>query len=143
MAHQHQTMAQPSCTNMPFRDDVSGNGEHKYETGARRETAEGKGRFDLNSPVARMRRALRSEVGAGKYDDRNWEKGQPLSKYLDHALRHLTLYQMGYRGEDHLAAAGWNIDGLMHTEDQITRGLLPRELDDLPRYVALQEVADA
>lgn len=73
------------------------------------------------------------EHGAVKYGDRNWEKGQPLSRYLDSAIRHLVKFMQGHRDEDHLAAARWNIAGLMHTELMICRGELPSTLDDLQR----------
>ena len=44
-------------------------------------------------------------------------------------------YLEGHRDEDHLAAARWNIGGMIHTEEMIGRGLLPGELDDLPCYL--------
>lgn len=72
------------------------------------------------------------ENGATKYGDRNWEKGQPLSRYIDSAMRHINKFMMGHRDEDHLAAARWNIGALMHTEMMIRMGKLPRKLDDLP-----------
>lgn len=106
----------------------------KHKTGAVRDIRFGKGRYDLISPLATRRRAGVYERGALKYEDRNWEKGMKLSRYLDSAKRHLDQYQEGLRDEDHLAQSGWNIDALMHTEDMIKRGLLPKELDDLPNY---------
>lgn len=80
------------------------------------------------------RDARHMEHGAVKYGDRNWEKGQPLSRYLDSAIRHLVKFMQGHRDEDHLAAARWNIAGLMHTELMIRSGQLPSTLDDLPRW---------
>lgn len=74
------------------------------------------------------------ENGAVKYGDRNWEKGQPLSRYIDSAMRHIQKYMMGFRDEDHLAAARWNLGALMHTERLIRDGLLPKELNDLPSW---------
>jgi len=84
------------------------------------------------SPITMHRDAVHLENGALKYGDRNWEKGQPLSRYLDSALRHLMRFLAGHRDEDHLAAARWNIGALIHTEELIRRGDLPRELNDLP-----------
>ena len=75
------------------------------------------------------------ENGAKKYGDRNWEKGQPQSRFLDSAIRHLMKYLEGHRDEDHLAAARWNIGGMIHVEEMIGRGLLPGELADLPNYL--------
>lgn len=107
----------------------------EFATRSKRDVREGKGRFDLISPIALERLAQWYEAGAKKYDDRNWEKGQPLSRCLDSARRHLNKHLMGHRDEDHLAAAAWNIFAMIHTEDMVRRGLLPSELDDLPNYM--------
>lgn len=104
----------------------------EFTTGSVRDTQEGKGRFDLISPVGLLRLARHYEGGALKYDDRNWEKGQPLSRYLASAYSHLNKFLLGCKEEDHLAAAAWNIFGLIHTQDQVRLGKLPAELDDLP-----------
>lgn len=114
---------------IPLKDS----GERQtWQTGSQRDTREGKGRFDLISPRFLKRLALVLEKGAVKYGDRNWEKGQPLSRYLDSALRHINCYLMGMRDEDHLAQAAWNLHSLIHTQELVWAGLLPPELDDLP-----------
>ena len=100
-----------------------------------RDVATGKGRYDLISPIAMQRLADHYENGATKYDPRNWEKGMPLSVYLDSAERHLTKFREGHREEDHMTAVAWNAFGLVHTEEMIKRGLLPKEFDDLPNYL--------
>lgn len=104
----------------------------EFTTGSRRDTRDGKGRFDLLPPRALARLARHFEGGAVKYGDRNWEKGQPLSRYFDSALRHLFKYIQGERDEDHLIAAGWNILCLAETEQRIAEDQLPKELNDLP-----------
>jgi hypothetical protein len=103
-----------------------------FETGAVREIVPGKGRYDLISPRAMHRLALRLEQGAVKYSDRNWEKGIPLSSFLNSAFRHLYQFLDGDKTEDHLAAALWNIHSLIHTEEMIAEGQLPASLNDLP-----------
>lgn len=103
-----------------------------FDTGSRRDTREGKGRYDLMSPIVLERDARHLEFGAKKYGERNWEKGQPLCRYIDSALRHIYKYLSGERDEDHLAAARWNLGALIHTEEMIARGVLPKELHDLP-----------
>jgi hypothetical protein len=112
----------------------SGKPHTEYQTGSKRDNREGKGRFDLLSPFVMARDARHMENGAKKYGDRNWEKGQPLSAYLDSAMRHLSKFHMGCSAEDHLAAARWNIGCIMHTMEMIERGVLPKELNDLPNY---------
>jgi len=113
-----------------------------FSTGSVRDAATGKGRYDLISPLAIHRLALRCEGGADHYGDRNWEKGQPQGSLLSSAMRHLGKHLMGYRDEDHLAAAMWNIMCMMHNEHQFEREMLPAELDDLPCYVTDEERTD-
>lgn len=122
----------PAFVGFDLKDSGS---RREFSTGSVRDAATGKGRYDLVSPLALERLAQLYERGAQKYDARNWEKGQPLSAYLDCAMRHLQKHLAGYRDEDHMAAAAWNAFGLMHTEIMISRGLLPAELDDLPNYL--------
>lgn len=104
----------------------------EFSTGSRRDAAEGKGRFDLLPVWAMLRLARHFEAGSKKYGDRNWEKGQPLSIYMDSGLRHAMKHLRGDRDEDHLAAACWNFMCLMDTSERINAGLLPKELNDLP-----------
>lgn len=101
-----------------------------FDTGAIREPASGKGRFDLISPFAMERLARWYELGAGKYEPRNWEKGIPFSRCLDSALRHINKYQRGMKDEDHLTAAVWNLIALIHFEETKQ----DKELNDLPSY---------
>ena len=99
-----------------------------HQSGAVRDVRKGKGRYDLFSPYALKRIAGVFERGAEKYNDRNWEKGMPYSRFLDSALRHTFQYLEGKRDEDHLAQAAWNLMAIMHMEE--TRP----ELDDMPGY---------
>jgi len=118
---------------MPEYNHIEDSGERQeFATGSVRDTATGKGRFDLISPTALRRLARHYENGACKYGARNWEKGQPLSRFIDSAIRHLYNFLEGGRDEDHLAAAAWNALAAIHTETMIERGRLPAELNDLP-----------
>jgi hypothetical protein len=111
---------------------VKDSGERRETiTGAVRDRQKGKGRYDLLSTVGIRRLALHYEYGSFKYSARNWEKGMPLSWFIDSALRHLFSYLDGDRSEDHMAAAAWNACGFMHIEQRIREGKLPKELDDM------------
>jgi len=124
-------------------DAVKDSGQRRaFGTGSVRDVRDGKGRFDLLSPIAMSRLAQHTENGAKKYGDRNWEKGQPLSSYLDSALRHINKFREGLRDEDHMAAAMWNIQGFIHTEEMIRRGRLPKDLDDMVSYLSNDPMAD-
>ena len=105
------------------------------DSGAVRESAPGKGRFDLVSPIAMTKLAQLLEKGAAKYSARNWELGLPLHTFVDSCKRHLRMLMMaeGEDYEDHAVAALWNCMALVHTMEMIRRGLLPAELDDLGR----------
>ena len=100
------------------------------ENMAIREPTSGKGRYDLITPFGIDRLARWYELGTKKYNDRNWEKGMPFSRYVDSAKRHLNKYVMGMEDEDHLAAAVWNLMAIMHHEE-----LKEFHLDDMPHYL--------
>lgn len=128
-------------------DQLPDSGERReFETGSVRDKREGKGRFDLMSPIALLRYAKHMEAGMSKYGERNWEKGQPLMSYIDSAMRHINDWIFNRLTgqedkEDHMAAAIWNIGSFMHTEEMIKRGLLPIELNDIPQ-VDIQDNQD-
>lgn len=49
------------------------------------------------------------ENGALKYGEHNWQKGIPVSRYIDSALRHLMKDCCGMSDENHEAAFVWNL----------------------------------
>ena len=104
-----------------------------FETGSRRDTRDGKGRYDLLPTRAIKRLARHFENGAKKYGDRNWEKGQPIGRYVDSGIRHAFNYLEGQKDEDHLIAAVWNLLCAADTEERIKEGLLSEELNDLAK----------
>ena len=103
----------------------SGN-RREFETGAVRDMQEGKGRCDLLPACALIRLSKHYEAGAMKYEDRNWEKGIPISVMIDSAMRHLLKYMDGQTDEDHLVAVAWNILGAIWLEEKRP------DLQDLP-----------
>lgn len=107
----------------------------RFNTGAQRDVVTDKGRYDLISPIMIERLAKLLQRGAEKYDDRNWEKGMPLSVYMDSGMRHLYKFLEGHRDEDHLIAAIWNLQALLHIEEMVGRGILSKDLLDLPTYI--------
>lgn len=108
----------------------------EFMTGAVRDAQAGKGRFDLLPLYGILAAALQMERGAEKYAARNWEKGMPLSRFLDSGMRHLAKFSAGFNDEPHLDAAIWNLICLREGQERIKRGLWPQELDDLPRTYA-------
>jgi len=106
-----------------------------FDTGAVRDTQEGKGRFDLLPTIAIADLARLFEAGAKKYGDRNWMKGMPLSRYMDSALRHLFKALEGHEDEPHLIQCAFNVLACHQTRQMVRAGLLPAELDDVPSLV--------
>lgn len=122
-------------------DAVKDSGQRtNFSTGSRRDVRTGKGRYDLIPPYFIKRLAQHLENGAVKYGDRNWELGQPLSVYLDSALRHLFNVADMQVDEDHPSAAVWNVMAFIHTVEAVRKGLLPEELDDIHYLDALWDV---
>lgn len=103
----------------------------EFITGSVRDTRDGKGRYDLIPPYALSRLAQVYERGATKYGERNWEKGQPLSRFLDSALRHTFQVLEGKTDEDHAGQAAWNLLAYIEIQHRIATGNLPAELGDL------------
>ena len=104
-----------------------------FKSGSVRDTREKRGRYDLLMPHAIYLVARQLEEGALKYAERNWELGQPLSRYMDSALRHLFRHLEGHRDERHDVACAWNVLAMIETQNKIDIGLLPKELNDLPK----------
>jgi len=107
----------------------------QFGSGMVREPNLDRGRYDLISPIALRALAVHYERGCKKYSERNWERGGPMSRHLNSAIRHLQDYLEGDRSEDHLSACVWNCFCITHNGEMMKRGRLPKELDDLPTYV--------
>ena len=88
-----------------------------FSTGARRNTSEGKGRFDLLPVEAIRALAKRFEYGAKLHGANNWRKGIPNSSLFDSALRHLFQALNGEVDEDHLASCLWNVSVLIYNRE--------------------------
>ena len=99
--------------------------ERTFETGAMRDSAEGKGDMISIPWEAILRLSRHYQEGAKRYKRWNY-RGLPLSCFIDSACRHIAKYQCGCDDEDHLAAAAFNILGAMLVEN------INPELQDLP-----------
>ena len=89
-----------------------------FTTGARRNSSEGKGRFDLLPVEAIQALAKRFEYGAKLHGDNNWRKGIPNSSLFYSALRHLFQAMNGETDEPHLAACMWNVAVLIYNQER-------------------------
>lgn len=59
--------------------------------------------------TALLELSIHFEEGAKKYGDNNWQKGIPISCYIDSAVRHYLKYCRGDNDERHDRAFMWNI----------------------------------
>ena len=109
----------------------------QFKTGAVRDTQEGKENYpECLSFLALRRYGLYMQKASAKYGEDNWRKGIPVKSYERSLMRHLQKYFANkYDGAtlepdvDHLAAAMFNLQGLMHElEKAAMSASLPRRL---------------
>lgn len=111
----------------------------KFGTGAVRDMATGKGRFDLLPWAVVRALAIHYQKGCEKYGDRNWEKGLPVKSFLDSAMRHAAQVIDGRSDENHAVAALWNMSCAYQTILWIQEGKLPLKLYDVPNKIVLPD----
>src|SRR5210317_1641229 len=106
----------------------------EFETGAQRDTGDGKLRMSL-LPQEELKRVMKRYLdGAEKYGENNWMKGMPLSVYYDCAHRHLEAWWRGnWDDEDHAAAVVWKMLCAMYTE------IKAHDVDDFPKEKTLYD----
>ena len=83
-----------------------------FPSGMRRDTTEGKPRYDLIPLEMLTRLAELYARGAEKYGDSNWQLAnseEELQRFKASAFRHFIQWQSGDIDEDHAIAAVWNI----------------------------------
>jgi hypothetical protein len=114
---------------------VKDSGERReFSTGSVRDRGDLKPRPDYISPFALLEVGEHMRKGAEKYGPFNWGLGQPFSEMTASMFRHLLQWIAGDADENHLAAIVFNAQALMHFRHLIAKGVLPAELDDMPRY---------
>jgi hypothetical protein len=115
---------------------IKDSGERQsFTTGSRRDVNKTKVRPDLLPCTCEFMEGAHFAMGAVKYDQRNWELGQPIMRLYECLKRHLLLWAMGDVTENHLNGVRWNAMAIQHTLIMIDYGHLPKELDDRPEYM--------
>lgn len=99
------------------RFQETGDVVYLYTTLNHFERAIGKSQADLMLEVA-----VHFENGAKKYGERNWQKGLPVSCYIDSAVRHYLKFLRGDTDERHDRAFVWNILCCIWTIKHIEKG---------------------
>ena len=100
----------------------------QFDTGAQRDSGEGKLRMSLVPHKALNDAMMRYLQGADTYGENNWKKGMKHSVLYDSTMRHLMQDFTGDDSEDHLGAALWNIMGMIWNRDN------KPEMDDRKDY---------
>lgn len=104
---------------MALKPEVKFSGiKDTYEGGATRDSRDGKGRYDLISPLFLRRLAKVLEAGAKNHGDNNWKGGIKYSRLIDSSLRHISQFNSGMRDEDHITQAVCNLMFLTHFEEE-------------------------
>ena len=93
-----------------------------YDSGMRRDTQEGKPRFDLLEALCMpyeerilTRWGRLMERGAEKYGSRNWEQAdskEELERFRASLYRHFMQYFAGEEDEDHMTAVLFNLNAV-------------------------------
>lgn len=95
-----------------------------FQSGMRRDTDEGKPRYDL-IPINILKRwAIHMAKGAHKYGQRNWEMAnseEELDRFKASAHRHFIQWISNERDEDHMAAVMFNLAAYETTKDRVWR----------------------
>ena len=89
----------------------------KFESGAVRDSNEGKPRPDLISAQFKLRLGQHLALGAKHYGENNWQKGMSNEVLRESLERHLLAYDLGKTDEDHLSAAAFNLMALIHFDE--------------------------
>lgn len=97
----------------------------EYKTGMRRDTQEGKPRYDLIIPLKSKSHMLKRwaellERGMAKYGYRNWELAateEEAIRFKASAFRHFIQWFEGETDEDHAAAVYFNIQAYEYVKE--------------------------
>lgn len=157
----HGSDYEPPVTPLPFQVKDSGV-TAEYADGMRRDTTEGKPRFDLLIPTGMpyeetllYRAAMHYMLGGKKYGDRNWEKSrtaESLGHHTEALWRHFMKFVSRVEdGEDHAAAIFWNLNAVLYTQWRLEQELAKADAsavqdddiddvdEDLPKIMTVEE----
>ena len=87
----------------------------EFASGMRRDTQEGKPRFDLIYWPLVRRWAAHMAAGAKKYGENNWQKANSVEeavRFRASLLRHVDQYVAGDRTEDHASAIVYGLGAI-------------------------------
>lgn len=104
------------CNEDDLRHVVPPTTIRQFNSGAVRDTDEGKPPMEYIPWDLMDRVAFHYGNGGAKYGYNNYRLGQPKKDVYASLMRHARKYFMGDTSEDHLSAIIWNAFSLMHTD---------------------------
>lgn len=102
----------------------------QFPSGSVRDNADNKPRMELLPYDLLERVAVWYGLGADKYGDNNWRKGQPASAVIGSLMRHLSKIMKGDTSEDHYAALVWNALALMNVDQYYKDNPIINDIQD-------------
>lgn len=109
-----------------------------FPSGMRRDTDEGKPRYDLIDEPMLTRWAELMARGAQKYGVRNWEKAnseEELERFKASGFRHFIQWIRGDQDEDHAAAILYNVAAAEYVKRRINESRTLPSPSDTPSEV--------
>jgi len=135
MSEQKVTIVGYTGNGYPYQTRDSGV-RQEYSSGMKRDTQDGKPRFDLllsaSLPYGDQFLTRLAELltrGAEKYGDRNWELAdslEELDRFVASAFRHFIQWATAERDEDHGIAIVFNIMAAEYVRTNMERGTVGR-----------------
>ena len=95
-----------------------------FKSGMRRDTAEGKARYDLVYLPMLTRWAELMARGAEKYGENNWLKAnseEELTRFKASAFRHFIQWFEGQDDEDHASAVFFNLSAVEYLKEELSK----------------------
>lgn len=104
--------------NKSYGERFQDNNERVFESGSKRDNDNNKPLVNHFDAYCRLRFGVLLRKGANHYGKNNWRLGQPDEAAIESLNRHLALYELGDRSEDHLSAIIFNAQLLMKNEEK-------------------------
>ena len=89
-----------------------------FESGSKRDKDDDKPLVNHLDAYTRLRFGYLLRKGSNHYGKNNWKKGQPDEAAIESLNRHLALYELGDRSEDHLSSIIFNAQLIMMNEQK-------------------------
>lgn len=115
-----------------------------YPSGFRRDTTDGKPRYDLIPGPMLKRLAGIYGRGAKKYGDNNWLRANPdsdeeMNRFKQSAWRHFVAWANGEDDEDHAMAVVFNIFAWETHMEETERGITDKYINDYEQWRSYEQ----